>query len=72
MIERGRGREDPRFFLGLLLRGVRVCLGDCGAGEEGVPGGGAVRVDCGDDGDVVLEFVEVAFCGGYGVVQGVL
>ena len=28
-------------------------------------------VDCGDDGEVVLVFVEVGFGGGVGVVEGV-
>lgn len=38
--------------------------------EEGQEGG-VVGVDCGDDGEVVLEFIEVVFGCGDGVVEGV-
>lgn len=33
--------------------------------------GGGAGVDCGDDGEVVLEFVEVGVCGRVGAVEGV-
>ncbi len=33
--------------------------------------GGGAGVDCGDDGEVVLEFVEMGVGGGVGAVEGV-
>jgi len=45
--------------------GARVLLE--GGGEDG----GVGRVDCGDDGEVVLEFEEVGWGRGDGVVEGV-
>lgn len=68
-----RGRSVLVCFHGVgrvpyALRGViRVAVDGFEEGEEG----GVVGVDGGDDGEVVLEFVEVVFGGGDGVVEGV-
>ena len=61
----------------MRLRGHGVLIREDGVAGEffafwgwqfGVGGAG---VDCGDDGEVVLEAVEVGFCCGEGAVEGV-
>lgn len=41
-----------------------------GGGEEGGRGG-RERIDCRDDGEEVLEFLEVCVCCGDGAIEGV-
>ena len=57
---------------GVALRGDGVLVrDDCGGGGGGGVGRGGAGVDCGDDGEVVLVFVEVGGGGGVGSVEGV-